>query len=443
MYPPPPQKKHNLRNFPVSSAEGLATSPLRADCRASATGLCRSAAACRPPSGDSVSRDEMFSNIYKIRELEGGILLEVEGKRITRTEAIDDSAFGANPSAEELSEANEAAVSSGVDIILNHKLISTLYNKKQYSAYIKKYMKDLKTKLEETNPERVDAFVAGAVGAVKMILGKFKDFEFYTGESMNHDAMVGLLDYREDGITPIMLFFKDGLEIEKCWTAYIPFAFDACHQSATLSHRDSVRCSLVLTKRLYDRHTVFHVRQQMSVPTLPEIKHSIEPLVRLVFLCTHIPCASFMHLVFESVLKECGLVLVKEIVETWVGTNAAGNHQSEIAASTALKPVDICQRHAHISQRAVDQCRGVSVRGTSGVTRVQHGTDNNMRVLETKSSPLCLINTASRLFKKHFLLLSIGGASVPLPGHTPLMQSLGNPCSVSAPPPQLVLSESE
>lgn len=35
----------------------------------------------------------------------------------------------------------------------------------------------LKTKLEETNPERVDAFVAGAVGAVKMILGKFKDFE--------------------------------------------------------------------------------------------------------------------------------------------------------------------------------------------------------------------------------------------------------------------------
>lgn len=63
-------------------------------------------------------------------------------QRITRTEAIDDSAFGANPSAEELSEANEAAVSSGVDIILNHKLISTLYNKKQYSAYIKKYMKE-------------------------------------------------------------------------------------------------------------------------------------------------------------------------------------------------------------------------------------------------------------------------------------------------------------
>lgn len=33
---------------------------------------------------------------------------------------------------------------------------------------------------------------------------------------MNGDGMVGLLDYREDGITPYMLFFKDGLIVEKC-----------------------------------------------------------------------------------------------------------------------------------------------------------------------------------------------------------------------------------
>lgn len=36
---------------------------------------------------------------------------------------------------------------------------------------------------------------------------------------MNPEGMVGLLDYREDGITPFMLFFKDGLEIEKCVSA--------------------------------------------------------------------------------------------------------------------------------------------------------------------------------------------------------------------------------
>lgn len=33
---------------------------------------------------------------------------------------------------------------------------------------------------------------------------------------MNPDGVVGLLDFREDGVTPYMLFFKDGLEIEKC-----------------------------------------------------------------------------------------------------------------------------------------------------------------------------------------------------------------------------------
>ena len=33
---------------------------------------------------------------------------------------------------------------------------------------------------------------------------------------MNPDGMVALLDYREDGVTPYMIFFKDGLEMEKC-----------------------------------------------------------------------------------------------------------------------------------------------------------------------------------------------------------------------------------
>lgn len=36
---------------------------------------------------------------------------------------------------------------------------------------------------------------------------------------MNPEASIGLLDFREDGVTPYMLFFKDGLEIEKCVSA--------------------------------------------------------------------------------------------------------------------------------------------------------------------------------------------------------------------------------
>lgn len=33
---------------------------------------------------------------------------------------------------------------------------------------------------------------------------------------MNVDGTVALLNYREDGITPYMIFFKDGLVQEKC-----------------------------------------------------------------------------------------------------------------------------------------------------------------------------------------------------------------------------------
>ena len=38
---------------------------------------------------------------------------------------------------------------------------------------------------------------------------------FYTGESMNPDGMVALLNYREDGVTPYFVFWKDGLKEEK------------------------------------------------------------------------------------------------------------------------------------------------------------------------------------------------------------------------------------
>lgn len=134
----------------------------------------------------------------------------------------------------------------------------------------------VKAKLQETSPERVEPFMANAPAEVKKILGNIKNFQvtlrgprpitsakayddddlrtplevttsetksypecdwtlkvtallsqsslwpkspsvqFFTGESMNPDGSIGLLDFREDGVTPYMLFFKDGLEIEKC-----------------------------------------------------------------------------------------------------------------------------------------------------------------------------------------------------------------------------------
>ncbi|XP_055269359.1 translationally-controlled tumor protein [Moschus berezovskii] len=167
---------------------------------------------------DLISHDEMFSDIYKIREVADGLCLEVEGKMVSRTEGnIDDSLIGGNASAEgPEGEGTESTVVTGVDIVMNHHLQETSFTKEAYKKYIKDYMKSIKGKLEEQRPERVKSFMTGAAEQIKHILANFKNYQFFIGENMNPDGMVALMDYREDGVTPYMIFFKDGLEMEKC-----------------------------------------------------------------------------------------------------------------------------------------------------------------------------------------------------------------------------------
>ncbi|KAK1802977.1 hypothetical protein P4O66_021507 [Electrophorus voltai] len=166
---------------------------------------------------DAISGDEMFSDIYKIKESANGMMIEVEGKMISRCEGeIDESLIGGNASTEVPDDLCESTTTTGIDIVLNHKLQETSYDKKSYTVYVKDYVKAVKAKLQEIAPDRVDQFVANAPAEVKKILGNIKNYQFFVGESMNPEGSVGLLDFREDGITPFMLFFKDGLEIEKC-----------------------------------------------------------------------------------------------------------------------------------------------------------------------------------------------------------------------------------
>ena len=86
-----------------------------------------------------------------------------------------------------------------------------------FSCLLQSYMKKVITKLEEkgTPAEQVDAFKKSAGKAVTYILENFGEWQFFLGENMDPDGMVVLMGFREDGLTPYMLFFKDGLEEEK------------------------------------------------------------------------------------------------------------------------------------------------------------------------------------------------------------------------------------
>jgi hypothetical protein len=151
----------------------------------------------------------MFSDAFPLKEVDD-IVYEVDCQLIT-VKAGADVDIGANPSAEEQAEALEDGAKQTNNVVHSFRLQPTTFDKKSYLTYLKGYMKAVKAKLTETKPERVEAFEKGAAAYAKKIVANFKDFEFYTGESMNPDGMIALLNYREDGVTPYFVFWKDGL----------------------------------------------------------------------------------------------------------------------------------------------------------------------------------------------------------------------------------------
>ncbi|PSN57588.1 Translationally-controlled tumor protein [Blattella germanica] len=166
---------------------------------------------------DIFTGDEMFSDSYKMKLIDE-VIYEVYGKLVTRKQG-DVQIDGFNPSAEEASEGTDEAVESGVDVVLNHRLCETYAfgDKKSFTAYLKDYMKKLVQKLEEKNPDQVTVFKNNTNKVMKDILGRFKELQFFTGESMDIDGMVAMLEYRDiDGDSvPVLMFFKHGLEEEK------------------------------------------------------------------------------------------------------------------------------------------------------------------------------------------------------------------------------------
>ncbi|PRT54378.1 Translationally-controlled tumor [Wickerhamiella sorbophila] len=162
---------------------------------------------------DIVSNDELVSDAFDMKEVDDAVY-EVDAEMINVKPGADVD-IGANPSAEEAEESLEEGVLQVNNVVYNSRLQETSFDKKSYMVYIKGYMKRVKAYLEEHNPEEVANFEKGATAYVKKVLGSFKDWEFYTGESMDPDGMVVLLNWREDGTTPYLVFWKHGLKSQK------------------------------------------------------------------------------------------------------------------------------------------------------------------------------------------------------------------------------------
>jgi len=165
---------------------------------------------------DIFSGDELFADAYPMKEVDD-VVYEVESKQIVKEEGSYD--IGANasedPDAEKEDDGFDSSKVTVNNVIEAHQLTTTSFDKKSYMTYIKGYMKKLSDKLGESNKDRVAPFQKAAQGFIKNVLAKFDDYEFYTGQSMEPEAMVILKFYKEDGLIPYFYFFKDGVIEEK------------------------------------------------------------------------------------------------------------------------------------------------------------------------------------------------------------------------------------
>lgn len=164
---------------------------------------------------DVISNDEMISDAFPMKEIDG-VVYEIDCAMVKVGSGVDVD-IGANPSAEDApAEDMDDTVQTVNNVVNTFRLESTPFDKKSYLLALKDYMKAVKAYLKEKNPDRVDAFEKAASAYAKKIVADFKNYEFYTGPSMDTTGMVALLNYREDGITPYLTVWKDGLKEVKC-----------------------------------------------------------------------------------------------------------------------------------------------------------------------------------------------------------------------------------
>jgi hypothetical protein len=167
---------------------------------------------------DVITGDEMFTDSVRIK-LVDEVIYEIQAKYVTRK--IGEVVLpGANASQEEQDEGTEEGMESGVDLVLNMRLqeVPFFQDKKAYSGYIKDYMKAILKRLEEKKSPELETFKKNASVAVKKILEKHNDLQFFTGESMNaSEGMVAVCEYRDVNgeSVPVLSFFKHGLVEEK------------------------------------------------------------------------------------------------------------------------------------------------------------------------------------------------------------------------------------
>jgi len=158
--------------------------------------------------------DELFTDVYKPEKYK--CFYKFKGKMVSRSNAVDESKLGSNPSAEEAAEGTDDAVASGINVALDNRLTETGFgSKKDYQTYFKGFIKLMEEHVKKTDPNRaLDEFRASITEGFKEMAAEFKELVFYQGESMDPDGNIMLCKWDSDSEVTFYVF-ADGVIEEK------------------------------------------------------------------------------------------------------------------------------------------------------------------------------------------------------------------------------------
>jgi hypothetical protein len=151
---------------------------------------------------DVFSGDELLSDSFPIKE--DGICYVVEGKHSTRAAGLLDIGGTDGEEADSIGH-------TVLNVAEAHRLVATTYEKKNYTGHIKAYLKRITERLPAD--ERI-AWQQQAQERIEQVLADFDSYQFFTGESMDPEAMVVLMRTGKDGKTPFLYYIRHGLRAE-------------------------------------------------------------------------------------------------------------------------------------------------------------------------------------------------------------------------------------
>jgi len=160
---------------------------------------------------DIISDAEIMSDSYEMKEIDG-IIYEIDCQMVT-LRAVQVNT-GANAFADEAKEATDDGTIQVNNIVEKFRLQPTQFARKNYHVHLKQYVRRIKEHLQSNGAsvEKIKKFESGANKFAGRVLVNFDKYDFLVGEfDINCEGMVVLMNWREDGVTPFVTIWKDGL----------------------------------------------------------------------------------------------------------------------------------------------------------------------------------------------------------------------------------------